>query len=261
MEKIDNLVVIIMAGGLGKRMNSTLPKVLHPINGTPMICKIIDQAQLLNPDKIFIIVGKYKTIIEETIKNNNNHNNIQYIIQEEALGTGHALLCCRDELLKLPSHNVLILSGDVPLISSETMRNICSEQNSIVVTSLDDPSGYGRIIENSNNEFQKIVEEKDCNDDERSVKKVNCGIYYITSCNLCEYLPQIKNNNSQGEYYLTDIIEIIKNNSNHTINTIQIPKDKQHEIMGVNTAEQLQDLQQRTHGSPAENYVFRTFPC
>ena len=250
MEKIDNLVIIIMAGGLGKRMNSTLPKVLHPINGTPMICKIIDQAQLLNPSKIFIIVGKYKTIIEETINNNNNHNNIEYIIQEVALGTGHALLCCREELLKLPHHNVLILSGDVPLITSETMKNICRIPNSIVVTSLDDPKGYGRIIENNDNEFQKIVEEKDCNDDERSVRKVNCGIYYITSNNLCEYLPYIKNNNSQGEYYLTDIIEIIKNNSNNTINTLEIPENQQHEIMGVNTAEQLQDLQQRTQGSP-----------
>ena len=197
--------------------------------------------KLLNPSKIFIIVGKYKTIIEETIKNNNTTDNIQYIIQEEALGTGHALLCCREELLKLSNHNVLILSGDVPLITSETMKNICRVPNSIVVTSLNDPTGYGRIIE-VDCIFQKIVEEKDCNDDERSVKKVNCGIYYITSCNLCEYLPQIKNNNSQVEYYLTDIIEIIKNNSNNTINTLEIPKDKQHEIMGVNNAEQLQDL-------------------
>ena len=163
METINNLIIIIMAGGLGKRMNSTLPKVLHPIKGIPMICKIIEEANKLNPSKIFVIVGKYKKIIEETI----NNNNIEYIIQEEALGTGHALLCSRNKLLNFPNHNVLILSGDVPLITSETMINICTNPNSIVVTSLDDPKGYGRIIEDDSNRFQKIVEEKDCNDRDR----------------------------------------------------------------------------------------------
>ena len=106
-------IVIIMAGGLGKRMNSDLPKVLHTVHNKPMLCHVIEQSLALNPYKIFIVVGKYKNIIEQTIGELNNK--VDYIVQPEPLGTGHAIQCCRDELLRYPNKKVLILSGDVPL--------------------------------------------------------------------------------------------------------------------------------------------------
>ena len=247
------LIVIIMAGGLGKRMNSDIPKVLHPIGDIPMLVHVIRQAQLLNPYKIFIVVGKFKEIIENTLREYiiDLNNNIEYVLQEQALGTGHAIMCCRDKLIESsktnPVINVLVLSGDVPLITSNTMNkliSICSlDQIGLIVTNLIDPTGYGRIIENKNGVFDKIVEEKDCNSSDKLVTKVNCGIYAFNICTLCKYLPYIKNENSQNEYYLTDIVEIIKNKSESTnIKLYNIPQDRQYEIIGVNTIEQLNNL-------------------
>ena len=248
-------VIIIMAGGLGKRMNSDLPKVLHKINNKPMLVHVIEQAIVLQPCKIFIVVGKYKIIIEETIQQyiNMDKANIQFILQPEPLGTGHAIQCCRDELLKMPDKNVLILSGDVPLLKSDTINDIFSGFNhvKIVTTIMENPYGYGRIIETSGEHkshadgqaFEKIVEEKDASEEEKRVNKVNCGIYIIRSNLLCKYLPLLENNNKQKEYYLTDIIELIQRGENVSIDLYTIPQDRKYEIIGVNTIEQLHELE------------------
>jgi UDP-N-acetylglucosamine diphosphorylase/glucosamine-1-phosphate N-acetyltransferase len=241
---MQNLIVIIMAGGLGKRMNSTLPKVLHPISNEPMLVRVIKQALVLNPKKILIVVGKYKNIIESTIKAFVDLNNILFVNQTEALGTGHAIQCCIPELVNYDNSNVLILSGDVPLLKSSTMLNLISKFNKVkLMTSIfDNPHGCGRILE-TNNLFDRIIEEKDCTLEEKKINKVNCGIYAFNSNILCKYLPLLNNNNSQGEYYLTDIVEIIKKNENINIDMYEISKDKQIEIIGVNTAEQLVELE------------------
>ena len=248
MEK--GLVVIIMAGGLGKRMNSEIPKVLHKIAGIPLISNILLKLKQLrkfyNLEKIMIVVGKYRQIIEETINSflDLDMLNIQYIEQQEPLGTGHAIQCCRSELLKYTSSNVLILSGDVPLITSTLMLKMLNDLNKIriAVTSLDNSTGYGRIVE-QNDKFNKIVEEKDCNETEITIKKVNCGLYAINCEILCHYLPYLKNNNSQNEYYLTDIIEIIKCEEHVDVEMCEISRDTQYEIMGVNTLQQLEELE------------------
>jgi UDP-N-acetylglucosamine diphosphorylase/glucosamine-1-phosphate N-acetyltransferase len=238
--------VIIMAGGLGKRMNSDVPKVLHKINNKPMLVHVIEQSIVLNPYKILIVVGKYKNIIEQTIGDYINYTNvnIQFITQLEPLGTGHAIQCCREELLKMHNKNVIILSGDVPLLKSDTINHILSDFNhvKIVTTILDHPYGYGRIIEQEG-VFKKIVEEKDATEQEKIVQKVNCGIYIIKSQLLCKYLPLLENKNVQNEYYLTDIIELIKNGENVTVDLYTIQKDRQYEIIGVNTIEQLHILE------------------
>jgi len=241
---MQNLIVIIMAGGLGKRMNSTLPKVLHSISNEPMLVRVIKQALVLNPKKILIVVGKYKNIIESTIKEFVDLNNISFVNQPEALGTGHAIQCCIPELLNYDNSNVLILSGDVPLLKSSTMLNLVSNFNKVkLMTSIfDNPYGCGRILE-TNNLFDRIIEEKDCTLEEKKINKINCGIYAFNSNILCKYLPLLNNNNSQGEYYLTDIVEIIKKNENINIDMYEISKEKQIEIIGVNTAEQLVELE------------------
>jgi len=234
-------IVIIMAGGLGKRMNSDLPKVLHTVHNKPMLCHVIEQSLLLQPYKIFVVVGKYKKIIEQTIGELNNH--VEFILQPEPLGTGHAIQCCRDELLRYPLKKVLILSGDVPLLSSSTMQTMVSNVRHVklVTTVLDNPYGYGRIVNCDG--LVKIVEEKDATNEERNIKTVNCGIYVIISNLLCDYLPLLQNNNSQNEYYLTDIIAMIQHGEKIVVDTHTVPLEKQYEIMGVNTVEQLNELE------------------
>lgn len=253
METEKGLVAIIMAGGLGKRMNSELPKVLHKIAGVPMICHILTKLTELSSVKpsVMIVVGKYKQIIEETINYFLQEKDLQFLIEKiqyidqiEPMGTGHAIQCCRSELLKYQNANVLILSGDVPLISSQLMMKMVTNLNTIkiAVTCLENSTGYGRIVE-KHGKFDKIVEEKDCNAEQKTIQKVNCGLYAVDCKTLCRYLPYLKNNNSQNEYYLTDIIEIIKCEERIDVEMCEISKESQHEIMGVNTLQQLEELE------------------
>lgn len=245
---MKSVVVVIMAGGLGKRMESTLPKVLHKVSGIPMICHLLIKLKVLqnivNIKKIIIVVGKYKDVIKEELDKYEYLPNVDYVLQDEPLGTGHAVSCCINELGEFPESDVLILSGDVPLLSTQTMNNLINMDQlvKIVVTSLENPTGYGRIIQ-INNKFDKIVEQKDCNKMELQVTEINCGIYVIKSEYLCKYLPYLKNNNSQHEYYLTDIIEIIKREENTDIGMLKISKENSYEIIGVNTIDQLKELE------------------
>jgi len=241
-----NTIVVIMAGGLGKRMNSDLPKVLHKIADKPMLVHVISQAQMIKPLKIMVIVGKYREKIMTTVKEYIDDTNIVYIPQPTPLGTGHAIQCCSEELLKYPNTNTVILSGDVPLLKASTIYEMLNDfdKAKIMTAEFDNPAGYGRIIE-ENGHFSKIIEDKDCNEREKSVKKVNCGIYAFNTEVLCKYLPFLTNNNSQKEYYLTDIVQIIKDQEQINIDMYNIPLDKQIEIIGVNTSEQLSELERR----------------
>ena len=249
MEK--GLVVVIMAGGLGKRMDSDLPKVLHKIGKLPMIVHLLMKLKVLEKthkiDKILIVVGKYREIIQKTIELYLKTNEITFIDQPTALGTGHAIQCCIEELKQYTTHNALILSGDVPLLSANLMYNMVKNVSvSRLMTAIfDEPHGYGRIVEKEQQHttFDKIVEEKDCNEEEKKIKKVNCGIYTFDCEILCKYLPHLKNNNAQKEYYLTDILEIIKNNEKVNIEIYNIEKEKHHETIGVNTKAQLEELE------------------
>jgi UDP-N-acetylglucosamine diphosphorylase/glucosamine-1-phosphate N-acetyltransferase len=247
MEKEKGLVVVIMAGGLGKRMDSELPKVLHKIGKLPMIVHLLMKLRVLEKmhkiDKILIVVGKYRELIQKTIELYLATDVITFIDQPNPLGTGNAIQCCIEELKQYKTHNALILSGDVPLLSAELMYNMVKNVSiSRLMTAIfDEPRGYGRIIETKT--FKKIVEEKDCNAEERKIKKVNCGIYTFDCQILCKYLPKLKNNNAQKEYYLTDILEIIKNKEKVKIELYNIEAEKHHETIGVNTKDQLETLE------------------
>ena len=242
----NELNIIIMAGGLGKRMNSSIPKILHKILNKPMIVHVIKESNKLNPKKIMIVVGKYREIIEKTIKEYLDMNTfpIEYIYQPEALGTGHAIQCCIESLKKNINSKTLILSGDVPLLKYNTMNSIITNVNKVKITTteFENSTGYGRIIE-KNSLFEKIVEEKDCTLEEKKIKKINCGIYVFDTEILCKYLPYLTNNNAQKEYYLTDIIEIIKTNEDINIDLYNISKENHYQIMGINTKEQLIELE------------------
>lgn len=236
-------VILIMAGGLGKRMNSHIPKVLHLIKNKPMIIHIIETSLRLEIYKIGIIVGKYYTLIKETIEQYIDKDIIElkitFIMQNEPLGTGHAVLCCKKFLEKMPSYinNVCVLSGDVPLITSKTINNLLNntEFSNIIIAQLDEPSGYGRMVI-ENNKIIKIVEDKDCNDEEKEIKFINSGIYSFNIKLLLQYIDKIDNNNKQNEYYLTQIFELFVKNY-IPINYELI--DNIYEISGVNDQQQL----------------------
>jgi len=250
-----SVVAIIMAGGLGKRMESDIPKVLHKVCDVPMINHILIKLKQLsnsvNLEKIIVVVGKYKRQIQAVINevtNVNEYNalhNLVYVTQPEPQGTGHAIMCCKDELLKHPDSDILILSGDVPLLSINTMQSLLDVPNDIklLVTDLKDPTGYGRIVL-KDGIFDKIIEQKDCNTEESMITSVNCGIYCIKSYLLTNYLYYLKNNNKQGEYYLTDIVEIIKTHENIDVGLLEIDEKHVYEILGVNTIQQLRELEE-----------------
>ena len=239
---MDKINIIIMAGGLGKRMKSSLPKVLHIINNKPMIVNIIETVSKLNLNKIFIIVGKFKNIIQNTIEKYIVSDLIEYVIQEEPLGTGHAIQSCYNNLLLNHNFKTLILSGDVPLIKKNTLDNMISFKTEclLLTAELEDPYGYGRIIREKN-KFLKIIEEKDCSEDEKKICEINAGIYFIQTGHIIGNIINITNNNNQKEYYLTDLFKILKE-KNVNIDLLKINKSENNQIKGVNTIEQLNEL-------------------
>ena len=235
-----NSCIIIMAGGLGKRMNSELPKVLHKIKNKPILVHILETSLKLNVYKIGIVVDKFYTIIKDNIAQYINQeiidSKIQSIIQNESLGTGDAIICCKKFLSKTPEYitNICILSGDVPLITCNSINNLLNNTQTckIVIAKLSNPHGYGRI-KLHNNKFIKIIEEKDCNEDEKKISIVNGGVYCFNTKLLLNYIDKLTNNNQQ-EYYLTQIFELITND-NIAIN-FSIIKDIK-EIFNINTQE------------------------
>jgi bifunctional N-acetylglucosamine-1-phosphate-uridyltransferase/glucosamine-1-phosphate-acetyltransferase GlmU-like protein len=243
---MNNTTIIIMAGGLGKRMGtSAVPKVLHLVGGVPMIVRILREISKIevsashNIVRILIVVGKYRDIIEETIKKYTDIT-VEYVLQDPPLGTGHAIACCLPYIDRCTSgliHTIVVLSGDVPLIRGETIKKMIVGNPALRVLTmmLDVPTGYGRIIETSSN-IEKIVEERDCTDLERLCSKVNCGIYAFSGVIAHQFIPLIQNNNAQAEYYLTDIVGLARN-SNIVVETTAV--DNNQEVLGINTLMEL----------------------
>lgn len=198
------LLPIILAAGQGTRMNSLLPKVLHPIGGKPMLQHVIDSCQELASESIVLIVGDNAEQIKQVVSG----NNINWISQAEQKGTGHAVL----QAAELISDNdiVIIAYGDVPLIKTETLKLLAAKLDhsilSVLTTILDQPFGYGRIIRDDVSRIQYIVEEKDANPKQKAVTEVNTGFIAAKGADLKRWLNQIKPNNKQREYYLTDCI-------------------------------------------------------
>lgn len=244
-----------MAGGLGKRMESDLPKVLHKVSFPsnhnieyPMLIHVIMTATSLNPKKIFIIVGKFRSIISETINQYIsqglilNADSIEYVDQVVPLGTADAIKCCLNQISSYSNDKALILSGDVPLITKQTLENLLKgNNNKLLITELLNPYGCGRILLNNLGNIIGIREEKDCNNEEKNIKLVNCGIYQISVKDLINLIPIISNNNKSQEYYLTDIVDLMITN-NILLDTNILDVNSQWEIKNVNTKKDLEEL-------------------
>jgi bifunctional UDP-N-acetylglucosamine pyrophosphorylase/glucosamine-1-phosphate N-acetyltransferase len=239
MGEIMAVSIIILAAGQGTRMRSTLPKVLHRLAGQPLLSHVVAKARQLDPEQIVIVYGHGGEIVPETI----GGKDITWVRQELQLGTGHAVIQALPHIKS--DAMLLVLYGDVPLVEFKTLQRLlaaASEEKSIglVTVELSNPTGYGRIIRDRFGRISKIVEEADASAVQCKVREVNTGIMAVEVCYLEQIIPKINNNNAQGEYYLTDIIEhAIAGGGRVTTVSALDPM----EVMGINDREQLACLE------------------
>ncbi|MGA9225270.1 MAG: bifunctional UDP-N-acetylglucosamine diphosphorylase/glucosamine-1-phosphate N-acetyltransferase GlmU [Mesobacillus sp.] len=208
---MSNRYAIILAAGQGTRMKSKLYKVLHPVCGKPMVQHVIDQVKSLNINEIVTIVGHGAEKVKEQLGGDS-----QYALQAEQLGTAHAVL--QSEAMLADKEGVtIVVCGDTPLIKAETMEALFKHHEetnakaTILTARAEDPTGYGRIVRNGDGFVEKIVEHKDATEQERSIDEINTGTYCFDNKSLFETIHKVSNDNVQGEYYLPDVIEILKN--------------------------------------------------
>lgn len=238
------LEVVILAAGKGKRMYSNLPKVLHKVANKPMLQHVLETAAQLSPKAIHVVLGHQAELVEEMINSlpEELKNKITVSIQKEQLGTGHAVACA---LPKIDNNSdVLVLYGDTPLTPADLLTDFVKSLKGNVLSVLSaivpNPFGYGRIIRNKSGHLKKIVEEKDTNDEQKKVNEINTGIIVCPAEILSEYLPQIKNNNNQGEYYLTDLAGLLSS-AKKSVNLYIAPD---FEILsGINSTVQLAQVE------------------
>lgn len=222
---------VILAAGQGTRMKSKLYKVLHPVCGKPMVQHVVDQVSKLQMDRIVTIIGHGAELVQSQLG-----EACSYALQEEQLGTAHAVIQARS-ILEDKEGITLVVCGDTPLIKAETMESLVKHHEeakakaTVLTAYADDPTGYGRIIRNKNGLVEKIVEHKDATEEERTVREINTGTYCFDNRALFEALNNVSNENVQGEYYLPDVIEILKN-AGETVTAYQT--DDFEETLGVN---------------------------
>ncbi|MBW8351495.1 bifunctional UDP-N-acetylglucosamine diphosphorylase/glucosamine-1-phosphate N-acetyltransferase GlmU [Bacillus sp. IITD106] len=201
---------VILAAGQGTRMKSKLYKVLHQVCGKPMVEHVLDNISNVNADKIVTVVGHGAELVKTSLEGKS-----EFVLQEEQLGTAHAVMQAK-EVLGNQNGTTLVICGDTPLITAETMEALIKLHETekaaatILTAFTDRPDGYGRVIRNSNGTVEKSVEHKDANEEERKVKEINTGTYCFDNQALFEALEEVSNDNVQGEYYLPDVIEILK---------------------------------------------------
>lgn len=202
------LNIVILAAGMGKRMQSDLPKVLHRIAGKPMLSHVIDSARQLNPTKVVVVVGHGADTVKQHFA---QESDLGFALQMPQHGTGHAVQQAVDQLVggENPEDMTLVLYGDVPLVQAATLNALLKTASTgvgVLTETLADPTGYGRIVRDAHGLVNRIVEHKDASAEELAIKEVNTGILCAPTRLLKEWLTRIDNNNAQGEYYLTDII-------------------------------------------------------
>ncbi|HZM99781.1 MAG TPA: bifunctional UDP-N-acetylglucosamine diphosphorylase/glucosamine-1-phosphate N-acetyltransferase GlmU [Pyrinomonadaceae bacterium] len=233
-----------MAAGLGTRMKSNRAKVLHELGGLPLIAHVSRAAQALEPRSIIAIVGHQAEQVEQAVLAEVGEL-ASFVIQAKQRGTGDAVESAR-QLLENSDSLVLVLSGDVPMIKVETLKNLIEHHQdsgaacTILSVRLENPTGYGRIIRDDNDSFQKIVEQRDASEEERQVKEINSGIYCFEARDLFRALRKVEPKNDQGEYYLTDVPEIIMASGGEV--SVYVHNDAR-EVYGVNSRAELAEFE------------------
>lgn len=236
-----SLAVITLAAGKGSRMKSDLPKVLHTLAGKPMLAHVLDSAAQLADAKQHVVVGHGADRVKEVM----THEGIQWALQAEQKGTGHAVAQAMPDVTD--DATVLVLYGDVPLIRTTTLQQLLDStqqhgQNALALLTvkLANPTGYGRIVRNDNHQIQAIVEHKDATPEQHQINEVNTGILAVSAALLNEWLPKLSSNNAQGEYYLTDVVAMAVAEG---VPVQAIHPQDEHEVQGVNDRLQLAQLE------------------
>ncbi|MBU0501813.1 MAG: sugar phosphate nucleotidyltransferase [bacterium] len=234
---MPSLVVIILAAGKGTRMKSDLPKVFHEILGEPMLTYVLESVKKLSPAKILLVVGHQRDLIMNYYKD----WPVEFVIQDNQLGTGHAVMQAKPFLEDF-SGTILVVNGDVPLISTETLQDLISfhiEKKAAatdLTAVLDDAGNYGRVVRQENGEMLKIVEKKDASAEELKIGEFNTGTFCFDSQALFAALAEVKAENAQKEYYLTDTIQILRNKD---LPVFAHQASDTTETLGINTKDEL----------------------
>lgn len=238
---MNKTAAVVLAAGKGKRMNSDLPKVLHPLAGIPIIDHVLNSLEPLGIGPTVVVVGHGADRVIEAVA----ARGVQTVLQAEQLGTGHAVMQT-EATLKDFSGTVLTLTADVPLLSTATMRGFVEYHQdqraacTVMTTMLADPTGYGRIVRASDQTVQAIVEHKDATAEELAIREINTGILAFESSLLFDYIHDLNQSNAQGEYYLTDLVGILRRQA-HKVAGFIVENDL--EVRGINSQEQLEELE------------------
>jgi len=241
------LSIIILAAGQGTRMYSALPKVLHEIAGKPLLEHVVETAAQLPEAQINVVYGHGGNLVPERLA----HLTVNWVEQREQLGTGHAVMQAMSAVAA--DDKVLVLYGDVPLIRAETLQQLLKTDDVALLTvELEDASGYGRIERDNKGQISRIVEHKDASEHQRQIKEVNTGIMACSAQQMAAWLERLDNNNSQGEYYLTDLIEMAVADG---VSVSSVFAESEAEVLGVNDRVQLAILEREYQQRQAQKLM------
>ena len=247
----EALNVVVLAAGMGKRMHSRLPKVLHLLAGKPLLAHVIDTARALQPTRICVVYGHGGDAVPEAF----GAADLQFARQEPQHGTGHAVQQALPHLQT--DARTLVLYGDVPLVRLETLASLIAASGDglgVLTVTLDDPTGYGRIVRGDDGQITGIIEEKDASPAQKSVREVNTGIMLVPASRLPEWLTALKNDNAQGEYYLTDVVRLAIADG---VAACGVAASQEWETLGVNSKSQLAHLERIYQRRQAESLLAR----
>lgn len=242
--------IVILAAGMGKRMYSDLPKVLHPVAGRPMLAHVLDTARALSPSRLVVVVGHGAARVREAVA----ADDVAFAEQAQQLGTGHAVM----QALPLLDDNqpTLVLYGDVPLTSAATLQALVAEAGAqrlgVLTVEMPDPSGYGRIVRDAAGSIVRIVEQKDASEAEKAIREINTGIIVCPTGHLRKWLSTLRNDNAQGEYYLTDTVERAVAEG---VETVSAQPAAVWETLGVNSKLQLAEVERIHQGNQARRLL------
>jgi len=238
---------IVLAAGKGTRMGSDLPKVCHEVGGRPMVCAVVEACLEAGCERVIAVVGYKRELVRDALDGFGNA--VEYAVQEEQLGTGHAVRCAEPAYEKIIAertpHDVFVLAGDGPLIRAQTLRGVLERHRAdaaaatLATSVIDDPTGYGRIVRDADGAFLRIVEQKNAGEDELKIREVNPSYYCFEAARLFDALSRVQRDQLSGEYYVTDVPELLKNAGERVEVVDAVPPE---DVLSINTPEQLAEV-------------------